>query len=153
MPRISQINLFPVKSCSGYPVETAELESRGFVGDRRYMLVDERGMFLTQRAHPRMALVRMRSSVGGFVVGREGLTDLELPAKLVEGEARRVVVWGDEVEAIAASAGVNEWFSAAIGARCELVYTNRPGGRGVKSGYGRAEDDLSFADGAPAHAA
>ncbi|HEY5622555.1 MAG TPA: MOSC domain-containing protein, partial [Gammaproteobacteria bacterium] len=38
---------------------------------------------------------------------------------------------------------------AALRTRCELVFMNEPQGRGVKAGYGRAEDDLSFADGAP----
>ncbi len=149
MPLISQIYLFPIKSCSGCRVDSADLETRGFAGDRRYMLVDERGLFLSQRNHPRMALIRVKLTDGGYAVSSAGHATWRLPVATGSGDTRRVTVWRDEVDATVANAETNRWFSSVLGMPCQLVYMNNPHGRSVKSGYGRETDDLSFADGAP----
>ena len=39
--------------------------ARGLAGDRRWMVVDEHGSFLTQRSHPRFALVKVHPVAGG----------------------------------------------------------------------------------------
>ena len=109
MPFISQIYLFPIKSCGGYAVASADLETRGFVGDRRYMLIDERGLFLTQRVHPRMALIRVAPADNGYTVSCAGHPSWNLPVATESGDTRRVTVWRDEVDATAADAGINDW--------------------------------------------
>jgi uncharacterized protein YcbX len=149
MPLISQIYLFPIKSCGGYAIDSVDLETRGFVGDRRYMLIDERGLFLTQRIHPRMALIRLTPDDSGYTVSATGHASWHLPIAMESGDTRRVTVWRDEVDATVASAEINNWFSTVLDVPAQLVYMNDQHGRGVKSGYGREEDDLSFADGAP----
>jgi uncharacterized protein YcbX len=54
---LSQINIYPIKSCAGFSSESWELEPRGFRFDRRWMLVDDEGKFLSQREFPRMTLI------------------------------------------------------------------------------------------------
>ena len=54
---LSGIYLYPVKSLRGFSVPSAEVDALGLVGDRRFLVVDEAGKFLTQRTLPRMALV------------------------------------------------------------------------------------------------
>ncbi|MGW8370532.1 MAG: MOSC N-terminal beta barrel domain-containing protein, partial [Gammaproteobacteria bacterium] len=49
MVRVSRIFVYPIKSCRGIEVSSAAVRTRGFANDRRYMLVDARGRFLTQR--------------------------------------------------------------------------------------------------------
>ena len=149
MPLISQIYLFPIKSCGGYAVDSADLEMRGFVGDRRYMLVNEQGLFLTQRTHPKMALIRVTPADSGYTVSSDGHASWRLPVATESGDIRRVTVWRDEVDAAVASAEINDWFSTVLGIPTQLVYMNNPHSRRIKSGYGHEEDDLSFADGAP----
>ncbi len=149
MLRVTQINLFPIKGCGGYPVESAGLESRGFEGDRRFLLVNERGHFLSQRKFPKMALIRLSPADEGFLVESPDQAPTRLPATLASGDSACVSIWRDQVKATRAAATINDWFSKAIGIPCQLVYMNKPHSRRVKSGYGRQEDDLSFADGAP----
>jgi uncharacterized protein YcbX len=148
--KLTQLNLYPIKSCGGYSVERANLETRGLEGDRRYMLVDEGGRFLSQRTHPQMALLQAQPDGVGYVVTSPHQMPLSLPAVLPGDGTRRVTVWRDDVTATLASNEINEWFSSAVGISCQLVYMNKPRARRVKAGYGRPEDDLSFADGAPA---
>ena len=78
---LSEIYLYPVKSCAGYPVQHTRLDRFGPAGDRRWMLVDSEGEFMTQRSHPRMCLIRTTSrsdlSLGlGFHRGQKILLDL-----------------------------------------------------------------------------
>ena len=54
---LSEINIYPIKSTKGISLQTAFVERRGIQFDRRWMVVDEAGMFLSQRDYPRLALV------------------------------------------------------------------------------------------------
>ena len=147
--RLAEIRLYPIKSCTGISVASAELKPRGFAGDRRYMLVDERGRFLTQREHPRMALIRVRESTGGWAVDAPGQATLELPERLNTGPQRAVTVWRDELQLTEAGPAVNRWFSAALGLPCGLVNMTERHRRGLRAGRGRDTDQVSLADGAP----
>jgi uncharacterized protein YcbX len=51
------IHVYPVKSLGGCAVQEAEVDALGLVGDRRFLVVDSEGRFLTQRTLPRMALI------------------------------------------------------------------------------------------------
>jgi hypothetical protein len=61
MAILSAITLYPIKSCAGMALRTATLKRAGLtvgpVSDREWMVVDAAGYFLTQREHPRMALM------------------------------------------------------------------------------------------------
>lgn len=146
---LAEIRLYPIKSCGGISVDSAVLESRGFVGDRRYMLVDERGRFLTQREHPRMARIRVRASNAGWAVDAPGHETLLLPASLPLGPQRTATVWRDTLELTEADAAVNAWFSTALGFPCRLVNMAEGHVRQLKPGRGKDTDQVSLADGAP----
>jgi uncharacterized protein YcbX len=60
MITISNIIYYPIKACRGFEVDTACVERMGLEHDRRMMVVTEQGAFLTQREHPRLALVTPR---------------------------------------------------------------------------------------------
>lgn len=55
--KISELRLYPIKSCRGLSVDRATIEARGFAGDRRAMIVRPDGAALTQRSHPAMAQI------------------------------------------------------------------------------------------------
>ena len=55
--RVASLHIYPVKSLRGLSVQSAQLDSLGLVGDRRFLVVEGAGVFLTQRTVPRMALV------------------------------------------------------------------------------------------------
>ena len=113
------------------------------------MLVNERGKFLSQRTHPQMALIQVHPDADDFVVTAPNQPRLSLPAAISSDSTRRVIVWRDELTVALAPVEISDWFSVAMGIPCQLVYMNKPYCRPLKSGYGRPEDDLSFADGAP----
>lgn len=147
--RLAEIRVYPIKSCGGISVASAVLEPRGFAGDRRYMVVDERGRFLTQREHPRMATVRLREADGGWVVEATGRGTLALPASLPSGPQRATTVWRDSLELTEAGPAVNRWFSEALDIPCRLVNMSKGHVRPLRPGRGRDGDQVSLADGAP----
>ena len=77
---LKNINRFPVKSCRGQSLQQATVEPWGLAGDRRWMVVDEEGVCVTAREHPRMLLVTTELRADG---GLE-LTSPDLPALSVD---------------------------------------------------------------------
>jgi uncharacterized protein YcbX len=146
---VSEIYIYPIKSCRGIPVAEAKVEARGLVGDRRYMLVDAKGRFLTQREHPRMALIAVQATRGGYRVEAPGQLPLDIPAALESGAESDVRVWRDTVPATLAGEEINIWFSQYLGFACGLVYQAAHQHRPVTNEAAEFDDEVSFADGAP----
>jgi len=55
---LAAIHIDPVKSAAGIPLDAVELDAFGPRHDRRWLVVDPAGRFMTQRRHPRLALIR-----------------------------------------------------------------------------------------------
>ncbi len=157
--RLVSIHVYPLKSARGLPLTEAELDERGLAGDRRWMVVDERGDFLTQRTLPAMCLIDVEVLPDGLVLRAPEREPLRLaqPAD-VEAAARRVRVWDDVCDALSAGAEAAAWISAFLGVRAEIVHLPdrarrlvdpryAPGGR-LASGE-LAEHRVGFADGFP----
>ena len=145
--KLARITLHPVKSLAGYDVPSVRLEPRGLVHDRRWMVVDATGRFITQRSHPQMVHITARPTASGLRLTTPGHPDCTV--KRVEGAAREVVVWRDTVQAEAPSPAADAWLSAVIGTPCQLVHLPEQTTRPIDPDFGRAGDQTSFADGFP----
>lgn len=126
MPKISEIIFYPIKSCRGIALQEAMLRpfglSDGTVADRQWMLVDEGGEFLTQRAHPRMAVIAPRIGNGSLEVQATGMAPLKIPLALLDASSsRKVRIWRDTLDALDCGEAASAWFSEALGTRCRLV--------------------------------
>jgi uncharacterized protein YcbX len=124
MPTLSQLLLYPIKSCAGMSVQEATLLETGLaahgVHDREWMLVTASGQFLTQREFPRMALIRPRPDGGNLRVSSPGMGDLLLPLAWHEEPVRHVQIWDDEVRAADCGDDAAGWFTEALDARERL---------------------------------
>jgi len=151
MARLTRIFVYPIKSCRGIAVDSADVGVRGLAGDRRYMLVDASGRFLTQRRHPRMALIETALADDAIEVRAPGREPLRLPPALTAAghDSCRVRIWNDTVEATLADAATNIWFSEFMGFACGLVYLADHQHRPVSNEAARFDDEVGFADGAP----
>ncbi len=119
---VRALNVFPVKSLRGIAASQADVGDRGFRHDRRFMVVDEGGRFLTQRTLPRMALVQVAIDGQALRVGAPGQGTIEVPLQPAGGAARIVQVWRDQCESVSLGEGPASWLSEFLGRRCELVY-------------------------------
>lgn len=151
-PRLAGIHIYPVKSCGGIELQRAELGDRGLRYDRRYMLVDGAGRFLSQRRLPRMALVSASISGDAMRLIAPGMAVLELPLEPAASELGPrlpVRVFGDVTEGTAVGAEADRWFGGFLQAECRLVYMPDDAARPVDPRYADRVDRVSFADGFP----
>lgn len=147
--RISELNIYPIKSLKGISVDSAVVEARGLQHDRRWMLVDAQGGFLTQREVPKMATVGVDIRDDGLLVSASGITTTVIPFEPNTGDQLNVTVWGTNSEAIGYGRGVNQWFSQVLGIECKLVYMPDDAGRVINELFNAGDDKVSFADGYP----
>lgn len=120
--RLAEIWIYPIKSCRGISLQSVELTELGPAHDRRFMLVSENGRFLSQRTHPRLALVgvELLEDAGTLRVSAPQLDALQLAPAL--GETRiETSIFGDDLSAPVASQAASEWFSNFLGEQVTLV--------------------------------
>jgi uncharacterized protein len=153
-PHIARLTLFPVKGLKGIDVAERRLGPRGLEGDRRWMVVNRTGTFLSQRTHPRMILVETALVEGesgdALVLATRGMPELELAARPLEAGADtlRVEIWGDVLDAVAPSPEADAWLSEALDEPVRLVYQPDRARRPTDPQYAPGAE-VSFADGYP----
>lgn len=146
--RVSELYVYPVKSCRGIRVSRADIVRRGFARDRRWMVVDSSGRCLTQRETPGLCLVGTRLLEDAIELTHPDMPPLTLPNALENGPELRVNVWSHEGVALKSADG-SEWLTRALGQPAALVYMPDWHERQVNPERARAGDLVSFADGYP----
>ncbi len=134
--RLSGLYVYPIKSCGGVAVEEWDVAERGLRHDRRWMLVDETGRFMSQRRFPRMALIGVRSVPDGLVVSAPGVPPLEVPLRPPNGKPLRAQIWDDTVDTWTVGGETDRWFGEFLGVRCKLVHMPDESVRPVDPDYG-----------------
>lgn len=147
-PKLSALYVYPVKSCRGIRVERARVARRGFEHDRRWMVVDERGLFLTQRQAPELCRVETALEPEGIRLDYAGRPSFLLPTEFERGDEVEVTLWRHAGPAVV-HAEASRWLSAAIGRACRLVFMAERHERPVDPSRATASDIVSFADGYP----
>lgn len=147
--KLSEINIYPIKSLKGIALHEALVEKRGLRHDRRRMLTDPDGMFFTQREVPKMATIRVSLDPNGLVAEAEGVEPMRIAEEPDSGEGRRVTIWDSLVDGIAYRGEVNEWFSDVLSKNCQLILMPEATERHVSERFDQGKDIVSFADGYP----
>jgi uncharacterized protein YcbX len=148
---VAGLFVYPVKSCRGIALDTATVERRGLRHDRRFMIVDDAGRFVTQRTEPRLALVDVAIDEREVVLSAPDKAALHVDIAAASGqrERRRVQVWRDQVDAVDCGEEARAWTSDWLGKRTSLVFMPDDTARIVNPKYGADGDVVSFADGYP----
>lgn len=147
---LSEINIYPIKSLGGISLNEAIIEEKGLRHDRRWMLVDENGQFLTQREHHQMATFKVSLQENGLLITKDN-DNLEIPFEPFSREKIKVTIWDDISEGIVYQDEINEWFSSYLGLNCKLVKMSQETRREVDPKYAvlQSQDVVSFADAYP----
>jgi len=148
---LQEIYLYPIKSLGGIAVQEAQVEERGFKYDRRWMLVDQSGEFLTQRQHPQLALLQVALSESQLEVFSKGDPSqrIAFDLDLASNQELLVSIWGDQVLARVVSAEVSRWFSDFLQMDLDLVVMPESSHRKMDPRYAVQGESVSFADGMP----
>ena len=150
MITISSLIYYPIKACRGFEVDTAKIERMGLQHDRRMMIVTPNGGFLTQREHPRLALVTPKLNDGTLELTAPDYDSIQVGIQTT-GVPVSVDVWKSEgIQAIDQGEEAAQWFSDWLGMDVRLVHIADGYIRRVSQEYAVQPDDhTGFADGYP----
>ena len=144
---VQSLHIYPVKSARGLEVKSSGLDRFGLEGDRRWMLTDSEGRFVTQRELPELTELQVDVSPAGLVLKR-GNADIAVP--IPETSARvPVTVWEDTVSAADAGDAAAGWLATVFQRPLRLVYMPDDSRRAVDPDYAKDGETVSFADGFP----
>jgi uncharacterized protein len=144
---VAALYVFPIKSLRSVSVESWPVEARGLRHDRRWMLVDQEGVFMSQRSDPRLALFDVSFTPQGLRVANAGQS-VEVPLTS-EGPNLEVEVWGVRCQALEVSGEVSDWFSRQLDMPCRLVYMPDDSRRNAGSEESGPDALVGFADSDP----
>jgi uncharacterized protein len=146
---LSEFWIYPVKSLGGIRLPSAKVLGKGLQYDRRFMLVDEGGMFMTQRVFPKMALFKVSINDDQITV-THGAETISFPAVPSNTQpAKPVQIWDDLVMGNEVSPDVSQWFSYQLGMPCRLVFFPEENPRPVDAQYKVNDEHVGFADAYP----
>ena len=145
---VSRLFIYPVKSLGGIEVGQYDVDALGPRLDRRWMVIDGRGDFQTQRWRPRMALISTQLTPDGSVrLAADGMPDITVPQG--GGARREVLVWKDGCTAEACGAEADQWLSAFLGEPCRIVFFPETSVRPIRRRAAEALGRVGFADAYP----
>ncbi|MAR92264.1 MAG: MOSC domain-containing protein [Pseudomonadales bacterium] len=147
---IGAMYIHPVKSLAAMAREAFFIDRFGPTWDRRWMVVDARGRFITQRQCATMALIQTALDDDVLCLSHRDQETLRVSiAQCAHGEPVTVQVWDDECAARLAPPVVHQWLSDVLGRSCRLVYMPDSTHRPVDPDYAPGGATVSFADGFP----
>ncbi|GAB5520629.1 MAG: MOSC domain-containing protein [Rhodothermales bacterium] len=150
MITVAELCIYPIKSTYRIALDEANVEPRGLQWDRRWMLVDENGRFISQREDASLTQLRSTVSRDGLSVRTTAGETITIAIPTPHARREAVTVWGDQVDAAGYSEAVNAWFSRVLDRAVQLVFMDDAASRPIDPDYqARPEEEVSFADGYP----
>ena len=138
-----------MKAARAVDLDESCVEPWGLAGDRRWLLVDGKGRFISQREEPSLARVVVQPGPGSISVSADGVPGPTIAPPPADAPLLKVTVWSSTLLAAEAGPAADAWFSGYLGSPVRLVYLDDPTRRPVDPQYGRNGDVVSFADGYP----
>lgn len=146
--RVRSLHIYPIKSTQAVDLAQTKIRPRGLVGDRRYMLVDDKNMFITQRQLPLLAKLRVEITGAGLILHWPNSPPLSVQAADFTGR-KNVIVWRSDVKAASAEPSINKTLSTWLGISVSLAHMDNDSIRISNPDWTDKPAPVSFADGYP----
>jgi hypothetical protein len=144
---VAALHVYPVKGLKGIALDRARCTDRGIEHDRRWMVVDGNGDFMSQREHPRMATVWTELTAATLELSAPDVGSVEVPLAPRSAPAMKVRVWNSVCDAVPASPDADAWLTGYLGFPCRLVYMPDDSERYSNERHAGAGKRVAFADG------
>ncbi|MET9614792.1 MOSC domain-containing protein [Kitasatospora indigofera] len=151
MPQLTGLHVYPVKSTYRLSPDSARVEPWGLAGDRRWMLVDPAGRFVSQREQPALGQLRTLPAEDGTLTLRTpdgSSVEVPPPSAARQDRLAEVEVWGTRFRAAEADDKTQAWIAENIG-DFRLVHLDDPRRRPVDPAWAGPGETVSMADGFP----
>ncbi len=151
MITLNELWVYPVKSLKGISLTESQLSDRGLLHDRRWMLVDKQGNFMSQREIAKMALIETELGDNRLTIKHLAMPTIQIPIELYFSSKQRkqVVIWDDSCEAFLVGEEADYWFSEFLGQECHLVFMPEESQRKIDANYDFENRNTSLSDGFP----
>jgi len=150
---LSELAIYPVKSLAQITLNQSHVDNFGLRHDRRWMIVDQQGHFITQRQHSRMCLINVESKYENSELIAIVLTAPQMSSLKVElpksKQSIKVTVWHDQCLALDCGSEAAKWLTEFLSVSCQLVYFAENEIRQVDQTYAQPNDRTAFSDGFP----
>ncbi|NNH33876.1 MOSC domain-containing protein, partial [Rhizobium sp. SEMIA 4085] len=144
--RVSDLFIYPLKSARAIALPFSAVDSFGLPGDRRAMVTDPDGHFITQRELPALARIEIQPETEAFRLVMTGKPDIAVPPPQPDRRTD-VVVWKSLVNAAVADDESNARLSEWLGRDVKLVFFDNQAQRIANPEWAGAETPMTFADG------
>ncbi len=146
--KVSSLHIYPVKGMRAVDVAQAAVEVRGLEHDRRWLVVNAGGRFITQRPHPKLATVIVRLTPRGIALATESHSEIEVETPK-DDSRRNIVIWDSQVSAAEADINASRFLTGLLGENAHLVFMDEQARRLKSSAWTPSPVPVSFADGFP----
>lgn len=110
---IRQLFIYPIKSCAGIEVTRAQLTATGLSMDREWMIVDQDGLFLTQRQSPHMVWITPSLTDSALTLSAPGMPPISIALELLS-TPKTVTVWRDTLIGDDQGDAVAQWLDTYL---------------------------------------
>lgn len=148
---VSGIYIYPIKSLGGVSLTESILEEKGLQYDRRWVLTDSKGMFITQRKYPLLSLLQVSISDDVITVFQKDNPGQKISFNTNQqtGDEIEVSIWDDITKGIEVDRTISNWFSDYMNMEVKLLKMPEQVRRNVDIKYASNNEIVSFADGYP----
>ncbi|MGO7038888.1 MOSC domain-containing protein [Rhizobium acaciae] len=143
---VSDLFIYPLKSARGIALPAADIDAYGLPGDRRAMITDAHGHFITQRELPDLARIEVRPEASAFRLLMQGKTDISVAPPPPENRMD-VTVWKSAVSASVADPESNRQLSEWLGREVRLVFFDGQARRTANAEWAGEATPVTFTDG------
>jgi MOSC domain-containing protein len=156
MVTVSELHVYPLKSCAGIRVTAVTVDAYGFAHDREFMLVDADDQLITQRTAPTLVHLQPKLDATTLRLSTPGFQEISVPLyNSMNGntELRQVVaVFQDKVCADDMGDEAAAWFSEFLRQPVRLVRRGAAFVRTARKGLVAGQNaPIAFPDAYPFH--
>lgn len=144
-PSLQSLHIYPIKSAAGISLSTSWVDDLGLSLDRRFVITDDSGQFITARTEPTLCLIKVNLSAQGLILTAPDMPALQVLYQELSPIYKKVTVWQDDIQAQYGHQNFDLWFSQYLKKPCQLVYFGNKSQRLVSKSHKK----IAFADGYP----
>nr|XP_005586916.2 molybdenum cofactor sulfurase isoform X1 [Macaca fascicularis] len=138
---VTNLYLYPIKSCAAFEVTRWPVGNQGLLYDRSWMVVNHNGVCLSQKQEPRLCLIQpfidLQQRI--MVIKAKGMEPIEVPLEenSEQTQIRQSRVCADRVNTYDCGEKISSWLSTFFGRPCHLIRQSSNFQRNAKKKHGK----------------
>ena len=144
-PIVQSLHIYPIKSTAGIALSKSWVDDFGLSFDRRFVVTDLNGQFITARTQPKLCLIQCFLTPKGLLLTAPNMPELEVNFDDFSEQYHSITVWKDDINALYCHQHYDKWFSQYLNLPCQLHFFADKSSRKVCN----SDNQVGFADGYP----